>query len=1551
MNMISTGSFRTEANASTKQEELMKVLTAAWEKKNSKAARTGGVSLMALSLAACGGSSEDTTPFDQAHVDAEKALSYDAGYDAATNEAVELVTGLTTSNNTLTATNAELTTANAELTTANAELTTTNANLTTANADLTTDIQTANATITTINDTAHATEQAAYNAGETAGAASRDDEVNTLTADLATANSTITTIDNTAHASEQDAYDAGVASLQATVDAYNALVAQNALDAARTLDADGGAITLSTSGTIIVSGTTAGADTLNATVDAGGNATVIFDFSDAEDTVVLTSADLTGVTAIEVQDGTVDFTAVGSMDGIALTLGSGAVLTAAQATGLASIGARDGAASYDLTVNVSAGDDIDALTTALTAAGAGGNVTVAADDGVLTPAQSTALGAVATVENASGGAVVTTNAAPVIADAETAALTGAGAMTAAATVTDAEGNWNGGTITVSIENGFFLGDDVNGGADDAEGLTVNAAAGQGGTYTYSTVNTSIIADNGTVGIIVGTISNGGATTSATGTGNQSVVYTSGTITLNENATNEIVSDLMQLIRIEDAVGSDGLNDEATVTMTVTDADGASDSFSLLMDSDGASSLDDLNDDREVEAADMSAGTLVIDSTAGGDVAATITNAGLDLDGATMTIASSISGDEIDATPAGYTVASGNLMEGGDIIGTISGDGSDSVTITFNSNANDANVNAIIQGATITGTGNGAHDVTTTITEASGDSSVTETTTLTVVGDFTAVTLDELATADASANPSTAVTIDGNINLAIAATNLTADLDAQIAAGNVIISGDNLVRVTVTGSRDISGITGLESLGDLTLSTAAGTVTMDAAQAAAFGTSSIAGSITVDDAETALAADYSGLTAGGTLTLQFTTADADDDITFTGNLNSATVSVTGGGDFTSTAANLDGAAVTVGGGGALVVSDPANLAGVDLSNHVTAPTVLFSGDVTIANDANTNLGAASLTVDDSSTLTIDAAAVSGKTVNATNAATYADTGSSVVVTGLTATSDLSNISAGTNGGQVGATAGSLSTTISEDLTFSGDFGDFVVTVAEGATLTAAGNADVSGETIGGAGTVVVNAAGGADLDLGNVTASTVSVAYALDADVSADTVDYNTASIALSATVASVTLTATAAQVTGKTISGEAAEAGETGGSVVVTLDGAADYDLSNISAGAVGAGTAGTLTANIDVDGNVTLDADTNLGDFSVVIADSTGGDEALTISAAQASGLTIANTNNEDFIVTGLTNANSDFSNMTVNGTGTLTATGSESLDLSSVNVGDLSAIELDDGDNAADAITAYTVTLTAEQAAQMTDTGASTVTTAGGGGNDTVVLTVNTSTVDYDEVANGGNGNDDESDDTGLTIGGSTGADTIYASAAIDTITAGDGGSTIYGLGGGDGITGGNGVDNIFGGAGGDNIAGGGGADVISGGDGDDTITGGTGADSLTGGDGDDTFVIDVAALAAGAYTSSDSGVGSVGRDVIADFEGAGVAGGDDISLNGNTAGLTFSFIATNAFSGTGAEVRYQVTGSDSLVEFDADSDGITDFQLLIQNVDGLVAGDFTF
>ena len=98
MNMISTGAFQTEMDASEKQNELVTKLVNVWEKKNSKVARAGGLSLMALSLAACG--SNDETPFSQVDVDAAKTAATTAALTGADGTVHASVDAAVTSNDT-----------------------------------------------------------------------------------------------------------------------------------------------------------------------------------------------------------------------------------------------------------------------------------------------------------------------------------------------------------------------------------------------------------------------------------------------------------------------------------------------------------------------------------------------------------------------------------------------------------------------------------------------------------------------------------------------------------------------------------------------------------------------------------------------------------------------------------------------------------------------------------------------------------------------------------------------------------------------------------------------------------------------------------------------------------------------------------------------------------------------------------------------------------------------------------------------------------------------------------------------------------------------------------------------------------------------------------------------------------------------------------------------------------------------------------------------------------------------------------------------------------
>jgi Ca2+-binding RTX toxin-like protein len=92
MNMITTGAFLSEMSASEKQKTLVNKLVSAWEKKNSKTARAGGTSLMALSLAACGGSSDkEYTAAELATATSEGKLAGIASVDTTADDAAAVL--------------------------------------------------------------------------------------------------------------------------------------------------------------------------------------------------------------------------------------------------------------------------------------------------------------------------------------------------------------------------------------------------------------------------------------------------------------------------------------------------------------------------------------------------------------------------------------------------------------------------------------------------------------------------------------------------------------------------------------------------------------------------------------------------------------------------------------------------------------------------------------------------------------------------------------------------------------------------------------------------------------------------------------------------------------------------------------------------------------------------------------------------------------------------------------------------------------------------------------------------------------------------------------------------------------------------------------------------------------------------------------------------------------------------------------------------------------------------------------------------------------------
>jgi Ca2+-binding RTX toxin-like protein len=191
---------------------------------------------------------------------------------------------------------------------------------------------------------------------------------------------------------------------------------------------------------------------------------------------------------------------------------------------------------------------------------------------------------------------------------------------------------------------------------------------------------------------------------------------------------------------------------------------------------------------------------------------------------------------------------------------------------------------------------------------------------------------------------------------------------------------------------------------------------------------------------------------------------------------------------------------------------------------------------------------------------------------------------------------------------------------------------------------------------------------------------------------------------------------------------------------------------------------------------------------------------------------------------------------------------------------------------------------------------------TVSGGLGNDTVNGGNGNDTLNGEagnDVLRGDAGNDDLRGGDGIDrITGGAGSDTIDGGAGRDTVLAGgDGNDVVFGGAGNDTLDGDAGNDQLFGGTDNDDLFGGDGNDLLFGEDGDDFVEGLDGDDQMFGGLGNDEFIGDAGADTQTGGAGDDEFVffmGSFnpsspfsGPDRIVDFEGAGVAGGDEISL----------------------------------------------------------------
>lgn len=147
----------------------------------------------------------------------------------------------------------------------------------------------------------------------------------------------------------------------------------------------------------------------------------------------------------------------------------------------------------------------------------------------------------------------------------------------------------------------------------------------------------------------------------------------------------------------------------------------------------------------------------------------------------------------------------------------------------------------------------------------------------------------------------------------------------------------------------------------------------------------------------------------------------------------------------------------------------------------------------------------------------------------------------------------------------------------------------------------------------------------------------------------------------------------------------------------------------------------------------------------------------------------------------------------------------------------------------------------------------------------------------------------------------------------------------------------------ENANGSGGDDVIIGSGAANQLFGGNGMDSLTGFGGRDQLTGGTDRDFFI----------FTSlKDSGPTKASRDMIFDFEGAGVVGGDEIVLDtlNTKLGDIVNFLGTNVnFAGHAGDLRALFVGDDTIVQLDVDGDRRADFSIALSGHHLLATGDF--
>ncbi|MFE0756741.1 M10 family metallopeptidase C-terminal domain-containing protein [Inquilinus sp. NPDC058860] len=216
--------------------------------------------------------------------------------------------------------------------------------------------------------------------------------------------------------------------------------------------------------------------------------------------------------------------------------------------------------------------------------------------------------------------------------------------------------------------------------------------------------------------------------------------------------------------------------------------------------------------------------------------------------------------------------------------------------------------------------------------------------------------------------------------------------------------------------------------------------------------------------------------------------------------------------------------------------------------------------------------------------------------------------------------------------------------------------------------------------------------------------------------------------------------------------------------------------------------------------------------------------------------------------------------------------------------------------------------------------------------------------------ENVNGSQGNDTLTGDAAANVlRGMNGNDILRSSAGADTMN-GEGGTDLAsyynsiaavnvdltagtGSGGYSNLDILIGIENLYGSQFNDTLVGSAGANVLQGYNGKDTLTGNGGADRFV-------------------YGSTGASAVGANRDVITDFSHAQADRIDLSGIDANTGAAgnqAFAFIGSGAFTGVAGQLRFAVSGGQTVVAGDVNGDGASDFQIQLNGSIALVAADF--